>query len=105
MPIAAMFLVAGSLCVAALSQDSAAVFSSYHAEKRYDFRVSRDEIARAPKWTDDQPNPPLPARRADAIATDYMRELFPDDVDQWRRGKIVLVPVAGNWVYVVEFHY
>jgi len=43
------------------------VFSSYYGDKRYDFRITPEQLAKTPAWLQDQPNPPLSARRALAI--------------------------------------
>jgi hypothetical protein len=79
-----------------------ATFSSYHGGKRYDFEVTAEQLAKCPAWLDDQENPPLPARRALAIATNYLSTLF-SDAEKWRMHGFSLVPVGEKWVYLVNF--
>ena len=80
----------------------AAVFSSYHGNKRYDFRITREQLAKSPAWLEDQPNPPLPPRRAVIVAFAHLGTLFAD-AGEWRRGTIALIPVGDRWVYSIEF--
>jgi hypothetical protein len=79
-----------------------AEFSSYHGGMRYDFRITPERLAKTPAWLEDEPNPPLPARRAQAIAVAYLGRLFANAAD-WGRGTIALVGVRDRWVYVIEF--
>ena len=99
--IAALVLIVCGMCGSGMCQYSA-VFSSYHNDKRYDFRITPEQLAKTPAWLEDQPNPPLPARRALAIAVAYLGNLFVD-ADEWRRSAIALVPVGDRWVYSIEF--
>jgi len=80
----------------------AAVFSSYHGNKRYDFPITREQLAKTPAWLEDQPNPPLPPRRAVIVAFAYLGTLFAD-AGEWRLGTIALIPVRDRWVYSIEF--
>lgn len=99
--IAALVLIIVGLCGSSLCQYTAE-FSSYRGDKRYDFRITHGQLARTPEWSEGQPDPPLPARRAQSIAAAYLRELFAD-ADEWRHGSIALVPLNERWVYTVEF--
>ena len=99
--IAPFVLIVCALCGSGMCQDSA-VFSSYYGERRYDFHIKREQLAKTPAWLEDQPNPPLPPRRAVVIAVAYLGTLFPN-AEEWKRGIIALVPVGDRWVYSIEF--
>ena len=91
----------GSLCGSALCQYSAE-FSSYYSDRRYDFRLTHEQLANAPAWLEDEPNPPVSPRTAENAALTYLRTLF-DDASAWRVHEIKLVPLSEAWVYVVSF--
>jgi hypothetical protein len=74
--IAALVLFVCGLCGSGVCQYTAA-FSSYHGDKVYDFRITPGQLAMTPAWLEDEPNPPLPARRAQVIAVAYLGELLP----------------------------
>src|ERR1700722_6931975 len=99
--IAMLVLVVGSLCGSVLCQ-SEAEFSSYYSGKRYDFRLTHEQLVNTPKWLEDEPNPPLSARTAKNTALIYIRTLF-DNASVWRVNEIKLVPLSERWVYVVSF--
>jgi hypothetical protein len=99
--IATLALIVCCLCASGVCQYSA-VFSSYRGGMRYDFRITLEQLANTPAWLEDQPNPPLTARRAQTIAVAYLGQLFADS-DKWTRNSIALVPVHDRWVYVIEF--
>ena len=75
--IATLALIVVSFCGTALCQYSAE-FSSYYSGKRYDFRITPDQLTSTPVWLDAEPNPPLSARSAKDIASIYMSDLFAD---------------------------
>lgn len=80
-----------------------AQFSSYEADKRYDFNITSSLLASTPIWDKDETNPPLSARSAMAIARTSLRTLFADG-DQWRLTEVALHPVhSDRWVYLVTF--
>jgi len=91
----------GTLCSAALSQQSAE-FSSYYFGNRYDFRLMHEQLLSTPAWHEDDPNPPLAPRAAKSAALSYLKTLF-DDARAWRLEEIKLVPLRERWVYVVSF--
>ena len=99
--ITELILIVCSLCGVGMCQ-YAAVFSSYYGNKRYDFPITPERLAKSPPWLEDQPNPPLSARSAQATAVGYLRKLFPD-AGQWKPGTIALIPVLDRWVYSIEF--
>jgi hypothetical protein len=99
--IATLLLMVGSLCGSALSQYSAE-FSSYYSGKRYDFRLTREQVANTPAWLEDEPNPPLSPGTAKNAALTYLRTLF-DSASTWRVHEIKLVPLTERWIYVVSF--
>jgi hypothetical protein len=79
-----------------------ATFSSYHGGKRYDFEVTAEQLTNCPAWVEGQDNPPLPARRAIEIATNYLPKLFPD-AEKWEMSGFSVIPVGEKWVYLVQF--
>jgi hypothetical protein len=99
--LAMLALMVASLSGSALCQYSAE-FSDYYSGKRYDFRITPEQLSRTPAWLDGEPNPPLSARDAKDIATTYMSDLF-KNADGWRVGEIALYPVAERWVYLISF--
>ena len=99
--IATLALIVVTFCGTALCQYSAE-FSSYYSGKRYDFRITPDQLASTPVWLDGEPNPPLSARSAKDTAVIYMSDLFSDG-SGWRVGEIALHPIAERWVYLISF--
>jgi len=81
---------------------NAAQFSSYRANKRYDFNLSQQMLEATPTWDQYQDNPPLSPRKALQAAGDYMKVLFPDG-DLWEVSQISLQPVRDRWVYLIAF--
>src|ERR1700746_1000696 len=80
----------------------AAEFNSYHSGKRYDFRITRQQLLSSPPWLDGEPDPPLPARNAEDTAAAYLSQLFKNASD-WNVSEIALSRVAERWVYLVSF--
>ena len=99
--IAILALMIAMFCGTTLGQQSAE-FNSYFSDKRYDFRLTHEELLGTPAWLEDEPNPPLSPRTADRVALNYLRILF-DNASDWRLDEIKLVPVGERWVYVVQF--
>jgi hypothetical protein len=100
--IATLALIVVCFCGTALCQYSAE-FSSYYSAKRYDFRITPDQLTSTRVWLDAEPNPPLSARSATDIAAVYLSDLF-SDCSTWRVGEIALHPVAERWVYLIFFN-
>ena len=90
-----------SICQSAVAQ-YVATFSSYHAEKRYDFRLSLEQLEKSPNWTDKAPNPPLSVRQAKLIGIESLKRIFSNS-EEWRVSGINLVPVRDRWVYLIVF--
>jgi hypothetical protein len=101
MRLTALALVVCTLLAPAFSQQ-AAEFSSYHSGKRYDFRLTHEQLLETPAWLEDEPNSPLSPRSAQQAARSYLRTLF-DQTGNWRLEEIKLVPIGERWVYVVSF--
>ena len=99
--VAALPMILCVLCGTAVCQ-YAAEFSSYHNGKRYDFRLTQEQLAETPAWQNDEPNPPLSVRQAQMVGVESLKKLF-DDGDKWRLNDIGLVPVADRWVYLIAF--
>jgi hypothetical protein len=100
--ITELVLLVCGLCSVGMCQ-YATVFSSYYGNKRYDFPITPERLAKSPPWLEEQPNPPLPARSALATAVGYLGTLFPD-AGRWKPAAITLVPVRDRWVYSIEFN-
>jgi hypothetical protein len=99
--IAMLALMVFTLCGSAPCQYSAE-FSSYYSGKRYDFRLTREQLSNTPAWLEDELNPPLSPRTAKNAALTYLIALF-DNASAWRVNEIKLVPLSERWVYVVSF--
>jgi len=99
--IAMLALMVCTVCGSALCQYSAE-FSSYYSGKRYDFRLTREQLSNTPAWPEDELNPPLSPRTAKNAAMTYLITLF-DNASGWRVSEIKLVPLSERWVYVVSF--
>lgn len=95
------FLLA-CFCNAAHAQDYVAKFYGEHDGKQFEFTVTTRLLENCPEWLSEQENPPLSARRALAIASDYLPRLV-TNAEAWKAGDIRLRPVRDKWVYVVEF--
>ena len=51
------------------------VFISYNGDKRYDFPITPERLAKSPPWLEEQPNRPLPARRVSGDAFSRCRAM------------------------------
>ena len=80
----------------------AAAFSSYYSGKRYDFRITHEQLSSTPVWLERKLNPPLSARSAKEIAAVYLSDLF-KNASTWTVGQIELHPIADRWVYLISF--
>ena len=89
-------------CAVAHAQDYVAKFYGFHDGKQFEFTVTSKLLENCPEWLSEQDNPPLPARRALAIASDYLPKLV-TNAEAWKAGEIRLRPVRDKWVYVLEF--
>ncbi len=97
----ALALIGFALCLSCNIAAQVAVFSSCRENVCYDFRITQQQLAHAPKWPTDKASPPLPPRRAASIGTAYVRDLFTDATD-WHLSSIELVPLGNDsWVYLV----
>lgn len=82
----------------------AAVFSSYVADQRFEFVVSRFALSASPRWSSAEPFPPLAPRAAVAAARRQLQALVTESED-WRLNEVSLVALGqeGEWVYLVKF--
>jgi hypothetical protein len=80
--IVVLVVMVASLCGNAFCQ-YAAEFNSYYSGKRYDFRITREQLLSSRPWLDSEPDPPLPARSAKDIAAAYLNQLFKNASD-WK---------------------
>ena len=83
-----------------------AAFWDYYNGQRFEFRVTWALLEATPIWPAQEPHPPLAARRAIHIATNYLAQLV-DEAERWRLEEVCLEPlgrtVSGFWVYAVRF--
>jgi hypothetical protein len=77
-------------------------FSVEYAGKKYDFRITEQDLKSAPTWPAAQENPPLSARRAIEAASKQLAILVPNGKD-WRLSGVSLKPIDTHWIYLVEF--
>ncbi len=77
-------------------------FTVEYGGKKYEFRVTDQELQKTPAWPVSQENPPLPARRAAETASKYLATLLPNGKD-WRLNAVTLRPINDRWVYLIEF--
>ena len=73
-----------------------------YAGKKYEFRITDEDLQKTPAWPPGQENPPLSARRAMEIAAKQMATLLPNGKD-WQLEAITLRRVDNRWIYVVQF--
>jgi hypothetical protein len=97
-----MLLQSFCLMTALLLAQAETTFTVEYRGKKYDFRVTDQELSRTPAWPAAEENPPLSARRAIEIAAKHLATLLPDGKD-WRLHQVTLKPVDDRWIYLVEF--
>jgi hypothetical protein len=92
-------LVAGP----AYAQGSA-TFYEYYKGNRYEVNVTQEMLNKTPSWSVTEAHPPLPARRALALAAAYLPRLV-EDAGKWRQDEVTLRKIASGdkWVYIVKF--
>lgn len=79
-------------------------FSSYVANQRFEFIVSRAALSASPRWRGAEAFPPLSPRAAISAARQQLEALVADP-ERWRLETVSLVPLGEDdeWVYLVEF--
>ena len=97
MLLAGLFLV--TTLLAAQVETS---FTVEYAGKKYEFRISDEDLQKTPVWASGQENPPLSPRRAVDVATRQLASLLPNGKD-WRLYAVTLRPIENRWIYLVEF--
>lgn len=97
-----LLLVLGCFCTVAQAQDYVAKFHGFHDGKQFEFTVTSKQLENCPEWLSEQDNPPLSARRALAVASDYLPKLV-SNAEEWEVRDVRLRPVRDKWVYVLEF--
>jgi hypothetical protein len=90
------------LAAALLAAQSETAFTVDYGGKKYEFRISDQELQQTPAWQPGQENPPLSARRAMDIARKQLVTLIPNGKD-WRLYAVTLRPIQDRWVYLVDF--
>jgi hypothetical protein len=66
--------------------------------------VMQSALDAAPLWPEDEPNPPLPARRAMTLAREALLKFQPES-GKWKLRGLDLTQVGqkGQWMYIVRF--
>ena len=77
-------------------------FTVEYGGKKYEFRISDQDLQKTPAWPAGQENPPLSPRRAIDIASKELATLLPNGKD-WRLHDVTLRPVDNHWIYLVNF--
>jgi hypothetical protein len=73
----------------------------YREGKTYSTFYTPQQIEATPIWWTDSPNPPLAAREAIRLASEYARSRFPASTN-WRTMQCALVPRENeHWIYEV----
>lgn len=90
------------IAIALLAPQLETVFTIDYAGKKYEYRITEQDLKNAPAWQPGQENPPLSARRAIDSASKFLATLLPNGKD-WRLHQVTLKPVESYWYYVVEF--
>ncbi|MBC7817857.1 MAG: hypothetical protein IAG10_13275 [Planctomycetaceae bacterium] len=81
---------------------------SYFSEpidgNRYETEITDRMLERGPKWKKSEMNPPLPARKAIALAQDYVDKNIKED-KEWKREleSIALVPDEDRWFWMAKY--
>jgi hypothetical protein len=84
--------------------DQALTRSCYVRGQRWDFAVTRADLARAPVWSPTKPFPPFSPRGAISIARQQLKALV-EDSERWPFLSVSLYPISGtdHWMYVVDY--
>ena len=73
----------------------------------FNYRVTVKRMQAVPSWKDDAEHPPLSARRAIQLASDFRRRMVIAQKDhEWKFESAKLLPVdveANQWVWVIRF--
>jgi hypothetical protein len=77
-------------------------FTVEYGGKKYEFRISDEELEKTPAWATGEENPPLSARRAIEVGSRQIATLLPNGKD-WRFYAVILRPIENRWIYLVEF--
>jgi hypothetical protein len=97
-----MLLQSLLLVTTLIAAQAETTFTVEYAGKKYEFRISDDDLQKTPAWAPGQENPPLSARRAIDVATQELATLLPNGKD-WRLYAVTLRPIESRWIYLVEF--
>ena len=80
----------------------ATTFTSEFDGKIFCSQITQEQI-HTPMWSETEPNPPLPARQAVALAQDCLNGLVPEP-DRWKLDEVILHPFGnGRWIYLIQF--
>jgi hypothetical protein len=82
----------------------AEALSGYAFGKSYVIVVTGDDLKKRPTWDQSAENPPLSARKALKLATDYPRRLIPGHADwEWHLNYLGLRQTEGMWYWLAHF--
>jgi hypothetical protein len=94
-----------SLAAAAVAAPDFVAFhvpSTY--KQRYELKVTQSALDAAPMWPEDQPNPPVSARKAMALAKEKLVKMHPESANWNLRGvNLTKLDAKGQWIYIVRF--
>ena len=83
-------------------------FVAFHVpstyKQRYELKVTQSALDAAPMWPEDQPNPPVAARQAIALAKEKLIKMHPESAS-WnlRSVNLTKLDAKGQWIYTVYF--
>ena len=97
MTLQSLFLV-----TALLAAQLETTFTVEYGGKKYEFRISGEDLQKTPAWQPNQENPPLSPRLAIDIASKQLATLLPNGKD-WRLFEITLRPIDNRWIYLIQF--
>jgi hypothetical protein len=94
--------VSVSLCFLTFAAQVQTTFTVEYGGKKYEFRISDEDLQKTPAWAPAAENPPLSARRAIDVARKQLATLIPNGKD-WRLYAVMMRPIEDRWIYLVEF--
>jgi hypothetical protein len=81
-------------------------FDGHAFGKSYAVAVTGEELKKTPPWDESRvENPPVSARRALKLATDFRQTLIPGHADwEWHLGYLGLRQTEGRWYWLALFN-
>ncbi|HEV8003995.1 MAG TPA: hypothetical protein VGP63_29285 [Planctomycetaceae bacterium] len=80
-------------------------FHGHHFGKSYNVAVTCEVLKKAPVWDESRAeNPPISARKALKVATDFRKTLIPDSPKwRWELKFLALHKTDGRWYWLADF--